>query len=195
METRVAGIDEEMIEDVCEKHCQLVLCWDGYFSGLRTKRFHLTDGITRETKAYLYRSILLERHLGMSITPKTHVMLHSIALLVLTCGFSDIAEDAGKRNHQDEAKADRRLGSIQDITRKETFKSKDEVRKKNPKVEAKIEEILEKNKCQGSGDAEAQRAVKHKKQVDNQEAALSCPAPQGKMKTLRQRREEIMKLD
>jgi hypothetical protein len=152
-------------------------------------------GITRETKAYLHRSILLERHLGMSITPKTHVMLHSIALLVSTCGFSDIAEDAGERNHQDEAKADRRLGAIRDFTRKETFKSKDEVRKKNPKVEAKIEEMLEKNKRHGSGDAEARRALKHQKRVDNREAALSCPAPEGKMKTMRERREGIMKLD
>ena len=46
---RVAGTDEE-IRDVCEKHRQLFLCWDGYFSGLRTKRFHLTDEIAQTAK-------------------------------------------------------------------------------------------------------------------------------------------------
>ena len=154
METRVAGSNEE-IKDMCEKHRQLFLCWDGFFSGLRTNRFHLTDAIARKTKAYLHRSVMLERHLGMSITPKTHAMLHSIALLIKIRGFADIAEDAGERNHQAESKADRRHGAIRDFARRETFKSKDEVRKKNSKVEAKIEEMVQKNKRQGLGDAEA----------------------------------------
>jgi hypothetical protein len=189
---RVAGTDED-IKDVCEKHRQLFLCWDGYFSGLRIKRFHLTDEKARKTKEFLDRSVMLERHLGMSITPKTHVMIHSIAQLITTRGFADMAEDAGERNHQHEAKADRRLGAIRDFTRKETFKSKDEVRKKNPKVEAKIAGMVEKTKRQSSGDAEARRAGKHQKRVDAREEALSCPAPVGTMMTLRKRRTEMMR--
>jgi hypothetical protein len=51
--------------------------------------------------------ILKERHLCMSITPKSHVMAaHSIQQLVRICGFTDLAEDAGERNHQDELKAE-----------------------------------------------------------------------------------------
>jgi hypothetical protein len=131
---RVAGTDEE-IANMCEKHRQLFICWDGYFSGLRTKRFHLTDAIAKKTKEFLVRSVLLERYLGMSITPKTHAMDdHSIQQLVATHGFADLGEDAGERNHQDEAKADRRLGAIHDYALKEAFKSKDEVKRKNPKV-------------------------------------------------------------
>ena len=107
-----------------------------------------------------------------------------------------MAEDAGERNHQDEAKADRRLGAIRDFARKETFKSKDEVRKKNPIVEAKIEEMMEKTKRQATGDADEQQAVKHQKQLDNRQAALNAPAPEGKMKTMRERRaKEMMKLN
>jgi hypothetical protein len=34
---RVAGTNEK-IKEVCEKNCQLFICWDGYFSGLQTKR-------------------------------------------------------------------------------------------------------------------------------------------------------------
>jgi hypothetical protein len=102
---RVAGTNEE-IKDMCEKHRQLFTCWDKYFSGLRMKRYHLTDEIANKTKEFLVRSVLLERHLGMSITPKTHVMEdHSITKLVATHGFADLGKDAGERNHQDEAKA------------------------------------------------------------------------------------------
>jgi hypothetical protein len=66
--------------------------------------------------------ILKERHLCMSITPKSHVMAaHSIEQLVRICGFTDLGEDAGERNHQDELKADTRLGAICDYPRKEEF--------------------------------------------------------------------------
>jgi hypothetical protein len=134
---RVAGTNEE-IANMCEKHRQLFICWDGYFSGLRTKHFHLTDAIAKKTKEFLVRSVLLERHLGMSITPKTHLMDdHSIQKLIATRGFADLGEDADERkHHQDEEKADRGLGAIRDYALKEAFKSKDKVNRKNPKVEA-----------------------------------------------------------
>jgi hypothetical protein len=44
---RVAGIYAE-IWDICKKYRHLFLCWDGYFSGLRTKQFHLKDEITKK---------------------------------------------------------------------------------------------------------------------------------------------------
>ena len=180
---RVAGTDEE-IQNMCEKHRQLFLCWDGYFSGLRTKRSHLTDAIAKKTKEFLVRSILLERHLGMSVTPETHVMDdHSIQQLIATHGFADLGEDAGERNHQDEAKADRRLGAILDYAQQEAFKSKDEVKKKNPKVEAKIEQLVDKNKRKPLWDTEARQAAKRQKRIEARETALACPAPNGTMTT------------
>jgi hypothetical protein len=66
---RVARTDKE-IGNMCEKYRQLCICWDGYFSGLWTNRFHLTDAIAKKTKEFLVRSVLLERHLGMSLTRK-----------------------------------------------------------------------------------------------------------------------------
>ena len=117
---------------------------------------------------------------------------HSIEQLVRTCGFACLGEDAGKRNHQDEAKADRRLGAIRDYKRKESFKSKDEFRKKNPVVQEKIAELREKNKRKTSGDAEARQIAKHQKRIDAREEALSSPVPEEKMKTLRRIRSEMM---
>jgi hypothetical protein len=63
--------------------------------------------MAKKTKEFLVRSILLEINLGMSFTPKTHVMEdQSIQQLIATHGFADLGEDAGERNHKDEAKAD-----------------------------------------------------------------------------------------
>jgi hypothetical protein len=44
VEQRLVGIQDEMQAE-CEHHQQLMLCLDGYFSGLQTKRYHLTDKI------------------------------------------------------------------------------------------------------------------------------------------------------
>ena len=112
---------------------------------------------------------------------------HSIQQLIATHGFADLGEDAGERNHQDEAKADRRLGAIRKYAQKEAFKSKDEVRKKNPKVEAKIAQLIDKNKRKSSGDTKARQVAKHQKRIEVREVALAClPAPNRTMKTLRQ---------
>jgi hypothetical protein len=131
---RVAGTDEE-VKNMCAKHRQLLICWDGYFSGLRTKRFHLTDANAKKTKEFLVvRSLLLEIHLGMSITPKTHVMDdHRIQRLIPTPGFADLGEDADERNHQDEAKPDRRPGTIQKYLRART-KSGRRIQKWKPRL-------------------------------------------------------------
>jgi hypothetical protein len=40
VEQRLVGTQDE-IQAVCEHHRQLLLCLDGYLSGLRTKRYHL----------------------------------------------------------------------------------------------------------------------------------------------------------
>jgi hypothetical protein len=72
---------------------------------------------------------------------------HGIQRLNATHRFADLGEDGGERNHQDEAKADNWPGAIRDHAQKEAFKSKDEVKKRNPKeVEAKIAQLIDKNK-------------------------------------------------
>ncbi len=85
--------------------------------------------------------------------------------------------------------------NIRDYAQKEAFKSKDKVKKKNPKVEAKIGWLVDKNKRKSSGDTEARQAAKRQKRIEAREVALACPAPDGTMKTLRQIRKERMKND
>jgi hypothetical protein len=62
-------------------------------------------------------------------------------------------------------------------------------------VEAKIAQLVDKNKRKSSGETEVRQAAKRQKRIEAREAALACPAPNGMMKTLRQIREEIMKKD
>jgi hypothetical protein len=186
--TRVAGTDDE-IRDVGEMHRHLLLSLDGYFSCLRTKRFHLTPAIAEKTKQFRDRFLALERYLGMSITTKSHLAEdHSVQQQEDLQGIGDIGEDFGERNHQDQAKADRRLGCVRNFATRETIKSKEEVQVKDEKVQTKIMEIKEKRKRGRCLVAEELRAARKQKRLDAREEILAPPAPEGKMVTLRERR-------
>jgi hypothetical protein len=144
--SRVAGMDAK-IHHVGNMHHDLLLSLDGYFSCLRTKRFHLTPEISEKTKQYRDRWLSLERYLGMSVTTKSRLAEdHSVEQMEDLGGIGDLGEDFGERNHQDKAKADRRLGCVRNFAIRETIKSKEEVQTKDLKVQAKIFEIKQKEK-------------------------------------------------
>jgi hypothetical protein len=187
--TRVAGTDEQ-IRHVGNMHRHLLLSLDGYFSGLRTKRFHLTPRIVENTKRYRDRFLALERYLGMSITTKSHIAgYHSVEQQEALEGIGDLGEDFGERNHQDEAKSDRRLGCVRNFATREGIKSKEEVQTKDENVQAKMIQIMEKRKrgpCQGT---EARQATRKRLRIEAREAVLASPAPPlEKMTTLRELR-------
>jgi hypothetical protein len=58
IEQCLVGTQDAIQAAVCEYHRQLLLCLDRYFSGLRTKRYHLTNEITMNTILYRNRSWL-----------------------------------------------------------------------------------------------------------------------------------------
>jgi hypothetical protein len=106
VEQRLVGTQDE-IQAVCEHHRQLLLCLDGYFSGLRTKRFHLTDEIKMNPILYCNRSLAIMWYLSMSVTPKDHCIKdHAVQLMVLRQGIGNLGEDQGEHNHQLESKED-----------------------------------------------------------------------------------------
>ena len=162
---------------------------DGYFSALRTKRFHLTPKILEKGKLYHDRVLALERYLGMSVTTKGHLAEdHSVEQQEDLDGIGDLGEDFGERNHQDEAKADRRLGCVRNFATRETIKSKEEVQIKDEKVQARIVAIKQKRK-KGQLDAnEDRQAAKKQRRMDARAEVLASPMPVGKMVTLRERR-------
>jgi hypothetical protein len=186
LEQRVVGTVEEIME-VCEQHRQLLLCLDGLFSGLRTKRYHLTAEIIEKTKAYRDRCLAIMRHLSMSVTPKDHFIEdHAVELMLLHQGIGDLGEDQGEHNHQLEAKEDLRLGNVRCFRRREVFKSKQDGKKHGPGVKGKIAEIYQKHaKRKTLAQTETRRAEKRQKRLEVREEALLCPAPEGIMKTMR----------
>ena len=104
-------------------------------------------------------------------------------------GFGDLGEDFGERNHQDQAKADSRLGCVRNFATGETIKSKEEVHMKDKKVEAKIISIRGKRKRGQSKETVACQSAKSQRRLDAREEVLAAPAPDfGKMTTLRDRR-------
>ena len=188
-EQRLVGTNEQ-IEAVCEQHKHLLLCLDGYFSGMRTKRFHLTAEITAKTLQFRDRSLAIMRHLSMSVTPKDHCIEdHSIQLMILHEGIGDLGEDPGEHNHQLESKEDLRLGNVRCFRRKEMFKSKQDGKRHGPGVQEKMSEMLRKNAKRATLEQTAARhAEKRQKRVDAREEPLLLPAPVGLMTTMRQLR-------
>jgi hypothetical protein len=191
--TRFAGTDEQ-IRHVGKTHRDLLYCLDGYFSCLRTKRFHLTPAILAKGKKFRDHVLAHERYLGMSVTTKSHLIDdHASEQQEELDGFGDIGEDFGERNHQDQAKADRRLGCVRNFAAREKLKSLEEVQAKDTKVQAKILDIkVKRSRGQYEG-TEARLVAKRQRRLDAREAVLASPAPVGRMTTLRERR--LLKLN
>jgi hypothetical protein len=190
--TRVAGTDDE-IRHVGKTHRNLLHCLGGYFSCLRTKRFHLTPDILEKGKRFRDHVLAHERYLGMSTTTKSHLVEdHATEQQEELQGIGDIAEDFGERNHQDQAKADRRLGAVRNFAAREKFKSLEEVHSKDFKVQAKLLDIKVKRQRGPNEGSEARQAAKRKKRLDARDQILDSPAPTGRMTTLRELRNVLL---
>jgi hypothetical protein len=190
--TRFAGTNEE-IRHVGETHRHLLHCLSGYFSCLRTKRFHLTPEIVQKGKRFRDQVLAHERYLGMSMTTKSHLMEdHSIEQQEEFEGIGDLGEDFGERNHQDQAKADRRLGAVRNFAAREKIKSLEEVQAKDTKVQAKIEDIKVKRQRGQNEGTQARQAAKRQKRLDARDEIADSPAPTGTMTTLRERRNILL---
>ena len=79
--TRVVGTEQEIL-DRCDLYSNLLTAFDGCISGLRTKRYHVTDEIVDQTERYVKKVMELSRYLGLSVTPK------QATLFGVPCGLS-----------------------------------------------------------------------------------------------------------
>jgi hypothetical protein len=196
VEQRVVGTDEE-IREVIARHRELLLNLDGLMSALRTVRFHVTPQLIIKTEQYLQRVLELWRHLEMSVTPKVHCLEdHVVYLFRKYSGFSDLGEDSGEQAHQLEARSDKRLAAVRDFAKREKSKSKQEVMKSQPKVQAKQEEMMRKGRLKEYDNrvvaAKNERESRKRTRVENRETVLALPMPAGRLISLKRRR--ILKL-
>ena len=196
VEQRVVGTDDD-IKEVVARHRELLLNLDGLMSALRTVRFHVTPELIIKTELYLQRTLELWRHLGMSVTPKLHCLEdHVMYLFRKYCVFADLGEDPGELAHQLEARSDKRLSAVRDFAKREMSKSKQEVMKSQPKVQAKQEEMMQKGRLKADDNrvvaATILRESKKRARVENRETVLALLMPAGRLITLKRRR--ILKL-
>ena len=109
--------------------------------------------------------------------------------MIFFCGFGDLTEDEGERNHQQEAKVDLLLGAVRDFAKKENLKSKKEAQRKAAPVTCKMYVVFDKNKRGPTlNDTDESRRAKKQKHIDEQQEALNCPAPVGEFRQLQVRR-------
>jgi hypothetical protein len=184
VEQRLVGTQDK-IQAVCEHHWQLLFCLDGYFTGLRTKRYHLTNEITIP---YRNHSVAIVQYLSMSVTPNDHCIEdHAVQLMVLHQGIGNFGEDQREHNRQLESKEDLHLGSIRSFQRREAFKSKQDGKKHDPGVKEKVTKMYDKlTKRKNAEETATRRAEKRPKHMSKiREEALMCPAPESVMETLR----------
>ena len=148
--TRVVGTDDDIIER-CDLYGKLLTAFDGCISGLRTKRFHVTDSIVLQTEAYVRKVMELSRYLGFSITPKLHCLeSHAVFFLRKHQGFADLAEDAGERAHQSESKKDLRWAAQRSHDRRELAKASNEARESDPRVQKKLKQMQDNTRAVGA---------------------------------------------
>ena len=166
-------------------------------SALRTLRFHVTEELIIQAERYLQRILELWRHLGLSVTPKLHCLEdHVIFFLRKYFGLADLGEYSGELAHQLEAINDKRLSAVRDFAKRERSKSKQEVMKSQPQVQAKQDEMMRKGRLKEDDNrvvaAKNERESKKRARVENRETVLALPMPAGRLITLKKRR--ILKL-
>ena len=184
----------EEITKICDYHTQLLLCFDGYISCMKTKRFHLNDEIINKQRRYQEKMLQWERFLQMSITTKSHLIEDHSDQQERFAGIGDLTEDFGERNHQYEAKQDALRPTVRSFQQRQEIKSRDEVKNKDPLIKIKAEEMKKKRKRATpitKHHAMHERERKRKKHLAAREDALQYPIPNGPMQTLRERREKI----
>jgi hypothetical protein len=147
----------------------------------------VTPKLLEMAKLYRDQVLALERHLGVSVTTKSRLAKdHSVGQQEDLEVIEDLGEDFGERNHQDEAKADRRLRCVPNFATRESIESKEEVQINSEKMQAQIVKIKEKRKKGPSDANQVRQAAKKQRRMDARAKVLAFPAPEGMMASLRQ---------
>ena len=189
LDSRVEGISDTEILEVCDAHTHHLHAFDGFISGMHTKRCHLTAEIKINTKASRDQCAHLERRMpGMSMTTKAHIdEKHACEQQEEHDGVGDMEESFGWRDHQKETRADARHGGAGVFFTRERNKGMDEALSNDLKVQVAKTELQQKRKrkhdvlaSQAAVTAETKRA-KHAQQRSD---ALTMIVPTGELVSL-----------
>ena len=197
LESRQVGTAEQIVERGCDMFGRLLTAFDACISGLQTKHFLVMDLIVEQTKAYVKQVMRLCCLLGFNITPKLHCLeCHAVHFLWKHRGFSDLAEDAGERAHQLEARKDLRfVAAQQSHSRREAAKAAIEAKDSDPRVQRKVIQMYEKARlvvgaAKQKVAIEACQEEKKKIKLTRQEDVLEFQVPEGRVKKFSEQRQE-----
>ena len=190
--TRVFGTEQD-IQERCDLYASLLTAFDGCISGLRTKRFHVTDEVVDQTERYVKKVMELCRYLGFSITPKLHCLeCHAVYLLRKHRGFADLAEDAGERAHQSESKMDLRWAAQRSHDRRELSKAANEAKQSDPRVQKKVMQMHENTRAAGALKRKATvseiREERKKQKLARREQVLEAEVLEGRIEKFSEKR-------
>ena len=190
--TRVVGTEQEIL-DRCDLYSNLLTAFDGCISGLRTKRYHVTDEIVDQTERYVKKVMELSRYLGLSVTPKLHCLeCHAVYLLRKHRGYADLAEDAGERAHQSESKMDLRWAAQRSHDRREVSKAANEARQSDPRVQTKVKEMHESTRAAGAEKRKVtfdeNRDERRKQKIARREQVLESEVAEGRVEKFSEKR-------
>jgi hypothetical protein len=106
---------------------------------------------------------------------------HAIPLMIQHTGYGDLGEDFGERAHQVESKLDKRYSAIRDFGKKESVKSKMEVKASLPMVQVKQEEMMAKTKLKDTSSrvvtAKEARQNSKRKRTEERQSVLEVQMP------------------
>ena len=115
--TTHSTITDKEIEEHCSAFGCLAVLLDGIFLKLNTKRGCVSDLVISELENHLELARVEWDRVGLSQTPKWHLLLdHIVWLLKQTRGFADMGEDAIERFHQIRVRDETRLIRLRNET-------------------------------------------------------------------------------
>ena len=139
-------IDKEELKAVCSAHGQMFQLLDGIFSLVNTKRGAVTTELLKTLKERLELARKKWDDIGLSMTPKWHMLLaHAIELLMRTGGgLIEMGEDRIERAHQLRERDRQRYSRLRSIKKMKASLAKFQNLRMDPTIKSVQAEVQSK---------------------------------------------------
>jgi hypothetical protein len=192
-------IDKEELKAVCLAHGQMFQLLDGIFSLLNTKRGAVTAEIVETLKKRLELARKKWDDMGLSMTPKWHMLLaHAIELLMRTGGgLIEMGEDRIERAHQLRERDRQRYSRLGSIKKMKASQAKFQNLRMDPtikSVQADVERKAKRNLKRGRSLKEENDDAKRVARNDERVTVVDEVAAQDRIALPKARAGKSMKL-
>jgi hypothetical protein len=139
-------IDKQELKAVCSAHGQTLQLLDGMFSLLNTKRGAVTAEIVEKLKERLELARKKWDDMGLSMTPKWHMLLaHAVEMLLRTGGgLIEMGEDRIERAHQLRERDRQRYSRLRNIQMMKASQAKFQNLRMDPTIKSVQAEVQSK---------------------------------------------------